>query len=121
MTERFRAIWPLVHPGVTWSSLVKQAEGDLPMLAAQAHCRIVGRPTFRVVESEKVPGSGRSTSHVFVCDVPAEPVRRVLPTAPTVDRTYAKGSRACERCGIVRETSRKTPLCRDCRAVESVA
>ena len=71
----FRAFWPITDQRIGWDELLRAASMDLPLLAAQAQCRIAGDGAFRIARSVDVPGSGRITPTVLVFEAPARQLR----------------------------------------------
>ena len=72
-TARF--FWPIHDQAVGWDALIAQACADLPLLAAQAHVRLVAPGAFRIARSVDVPGSGRITPTVLIYEAPARPLK----------------------------------------------
>ena len=68
---RFIAFWPITDEAVPFRVLRDQAAAEVPALAAQAHARITGRCRWTIRDSAAVPGSGRVTDTVLVCEAPA--------------------------------------------------
>lgn len=73
----FRAMWPIVAD-LPASDLFREARCDLPLLAAQAHARIIGPGRFSFARSVDVPGSGRVSEFVLIFEAPAVERRRGL-------------------------------------------
>ena len=74
----FQALWPITDESVRLPDLVDQAREDVPALLAQAHAKPTGQGRWRIADSRKIPGSGRTTELVLVYECPA------VKTAPRV-------------------------------------
>lgn len=75
MSDRFRAIWPIVNESIPWADLIAEARRDLAIVAGQAHCRPDWRAgRWSLARSVDVPGSGRTTASVLVYEAPATPI-----------------------------------------------
>ena len=72
MTLTFQAMWPITDPERPTHWLIAEAIDDLPMLAARAHAELSGPLTWSIRPSWAVPGSGRVTETVLICEAPAE-------------------------------------------------
>lgn len=113
--NRFRAVWPIVDETIPFPDLCREANAEIPRLAAQARAQLTRVGRFLIAPSDLVPGSGRVTAWALVYEAPATPVKRSTITATSErERTYATNDhRACPRCGIVRD-ARPASLCNDC-------
>jgi hypothetical protein len=70
----FRAVWPITDERAAFTELLSAALVEVPLLAAQAKCRVVGRGRFSIDLSVNVPGSGRITPTCLIYEAPAQPV-----------------------------------------------
>lgn len=68
----FRAVWPITDESVSYASLCREAERELPLLLARAHSRAVGGGRFSIAPAERVPGSGNITESVLIYECLAE-------------------------------------------------
>ncbi len=72
--SEFVALWPIVDEAVAAPELVDEALEELDVLQRRAHARVTGPGHWRVLPSNRVPGSGRRTRLCLVFTAPAEPV-----------------------------------------------
>lgn len=82
--SRFRAVWPITNERLPFTALCAQALLDVPLLAAQAHCRVAGPGRFSAALSTEIPGSGRVTTWCLIYEAPARHApTRINPSQPT--------------------------------------
>lgn len=73
----FQAVWPIEDERQLFSDRVAAAIGDLPRLAAQAHIRIVGTPTWQAQPAIQVPGwHAHAPGWVLIARAPAVPAEQ---------------------------------------------
>lgn len=84
MSLALRAFWPIRDLS---EDLIAQAEAELPMIAAQAHARIIGPRKWHILPGKDVPGAA-AYPWVLLVLAPAERVdhietaRRALAETP---------------------------------------
>lgn len=86
----FRGMWPIVDPSTPFSRLLAQAEADLPWILTVHRARITGPSHWRVVPSDRVPGSGGPGRLVLLYEAPAVEVPRSLPSGPISCAAHAR-------------------------------
>lgn len=67
----FRACWPIVDETVSFATMCREAQADLPLLIAQAKAKVIRPGRFTIAPSVEVPGSGRVTESVLIYEAPA--------------------------------------------------
>lgn len=63
----WRAIWPVLNPGLPLEDLIRKAKGDLPAVATRHRVLLVGRQRWSIRPGQDVPGSA-GAEWVVVCE-----------------------------------------------------